>query len=305
MLIYGAGLAGLLAGCHFQSATILEAGPASQATHKAVLRFRTKAVGEAVGIDFRKVTVRKGIWSRGRFQRPNIALANAYARKVVGTLVDRSIWNLETVERYVAPEDLLAQLTERCVSRIEYNMPVTQARMTDHDHRIIISTIPMNTMYKLVDPFTPSPVFQYAPIIVKRWRIPGADVFQTVYFPDGSLPLYRASITGDLLIAEFVESSTQNNMWKEKLYDAFGLNAADLNNQIETTTQRYGKILPIDDVWRHRFMYELSTKYRIFSLGRFGTWRNILLDDVLHDIAVIRRLMKTTPYERLKLMGNS
>src|SRR5262245_20189064 len=59
MIIWGAGLAGLLAGTQFQTATIVEAGPEGMANHMAVLRFRTSAVGDATGIPFRKVKVYK------------------------------------------------------------------------------------------------------------------------------------------------------------------------------------------------------------------------------------------------------
>ena len=129
---------------------------------------------------------------------------------------------------------------------------------------------------------------------MKRWRIPGADVFQTVYFPDPETNLYRVSITGDLVIAEYVHE--EDDYW---FWDAFGLFPTGID-PIERVNQRYGKIAKIDEQWRKKFMFNLTSNYDIYSLGRFGTWKNILLDDVIKDISVIKKLMNTSVYERSK-----
>ena len=49
--------------------------------------------------------------------------------------------------------------------------------------------------------------------------------------------------------------------------------------------------MPIDDKIRKDFIYTLTEKYNIFSVGRFATWRQLLLDDVVNDISVIERLI--------------
>jgi hypothetical protein len=284
MIIYGAGLAGLLAGALNQTASIIEAGPAEQVNHKAVLRFRSAAVGEAVGIPFKKVTVHKEIYMDGcSYAQANIQMANMYAQKVVGALQERSIWRLGATERWVAPEDLHAQLAERCHGRIRWNQRV--AVVDPKPKEPIISTLPMEVIVKMLG-IEEAPIFSSAPIGVARWRIPGANVYQTVYFPSPNTNWYRASITGDLLIAESVGVTDLPSF----PFQAFGLKSKDCT-PIDTSYQRYGKILPIDMEWRKRFMFMLSNRYKIFSLGRFATWRNILLDDVLNDIYVIRRLM--------------
>jgi len=304
-VIYGGGIAGLLAGCMFQTAKIFEAAPENSSGHKALLRFRSSAVGDAIGIDFRKVRVHKGIWIDGKFAEPNIQLSNLYSRKVIGKLADRSIWNLDPCDRFIAPEDFIGQLIERCRGRIEWSHPVT-AEEIEKETRKIISTMPMSVMAKLIadldptsPPAAPIPEFKHEPITVRRWRIPGADVFQTIYFPSPDNNLYRASITGDMLIAEYVGDKIDDNRSERyggDIQKAFGL---DMSWQsVETVNQRYGKIAKIDDAWRKQFIFRLSNHHNIFSLGRFGTWRNILLDDVLKDISVIKRLMNTSTYDR-------
>jgi len=293
MKIYGAGIAGLLAGCMFQQARLFESAPENTAQHKAVLRFRTPNVGDAVGIDFRPVRVHKGLWLDGKSVAPSIQLANWYSRKVIGKLADRSIWNLEASERFIAPEDFIEQLIERCAGRITWNHTLTAEEVLN-EKEPAISTLPMNIMARFMADET-APTFSYEPITVRRWRVPNADVFQTVYFPALGTNLYRASITGDLLIAEYVDASDAY-----PLFEAFGLSERDCV-PIEKVSQRYGKIARIDDGWRKQFIFNLTHKHNIFSLGRFGTWRNLLLDDVIHDIAVLKKLMNTTTYDRMKI----
>lgn len=302
MKIYGAGLAGLLAGCAFPQATLIEGGNENQAQHKAILRFRSPAVGDAVGIPFRRVKVHKSIWVHEQhIAAPTIQIANWYSQKVVNRLSDRSIWRLETADRWIAPEDFLAQLVERCAGRIMWR---TEIKTIDNKE-VVISTLPMPVMTRLTHTVD-CPEFVSSPIGVRRWRIVGADVFQTVYFPFPHTTLYRASIIGDILIAEYV---VQNGLSGQPIqfpveddldmFHAFGLQPSD-GRELETSVQRYGKILPIDDQWRKNFIFNLSHMYNIFSLGRFGTWRNILLDDVLHDIGVVRELMRSSTYDRAR-----
>lgn len=290
MKIYGAGIAGLLAGCMFQTARIYEAGPEGTAQHKAVLRFRSSAVGDAVGIDFRKVRVHKGVWFEGKFVQPSIQLANYYSRKVIGRLADRSIWNLDPVDRFIAPEDFITQLADRCAGRITWNHRVTAEEVLNSDEPAI-STLPMSIMADFLK-VEQKPDFSYAPIVVRRWRIPGADVFQSVYFPELNTNLYRVSITGDLLIAEYVDEADDYDF-----FPAFGLVQEDCH-PIEKVKQGFGKIAKIDDAWRKRFIFDLTTNHQIYSLGRFGTWRNLLLDDVIQDLSVLKKLMNTTTYDR-------
>lgn len=293
MLILGAGLAGLLAGTQFQTATILEAGPEGHVAHKALLRFRTSAVGDSVGIPFRRVCVRKGIWFEGGFRPPTIELANYYSRKVIGRFIDRSIWNIDSVERYIAPEDFISQLIERCAKRIMWNMPATASMIANQIEKkeTILSTIPMSVMTDLVPGLVVTYFpFDYAPICVRRYRVPKADVYQTIYYPSPDTALYRASMTGDMAIVEYSNNADEYPWW-----ESFGFHPTDFE-PIESSTQRFGKIAPIDDVWRRQFIFDLSYRYRIFSLGRFATWRNILLDDVLADLSVIRKLMTASAY---------
>lgn len=288
--IIGAGLAGLIAATQFQTAHVIEASSKDTINHKSVLRFRSSAVGDAVGIEFRKVTVRKGLWHHARFQQPTIQLANWYSQKVIGRVEDRSIWNLDAVQRFIAPNDLIEQLIERCNGRISWN---TQADSSMFGSEDVISTIPMPALAKLLGK-KDLPEFKHAGIFVKRFTISNCDTFETIYFSEPGMSVYRASITADMLIVEAMQQPTELEI--DEVLWAFGITREDVVSK-ESVRQNFGKIAPTDNTWRRGFILEATLQHRIFSLGRYATWRpGVLLDDVLHDIAVIKKMLTGDAY---------
>ena len=122
-VIVGAGLAGLIAACHFKESEIIEASPAPFAQHRALLRFRGTGVSELTGVPFKKVQVHKEVHINGKTINGHcpISAANQYALKVTGSIVGRSIGNLDTVSRYVAPDDFYQILIEKVGARITWN----------------------------------------------------------------------------------------------------------------------------------------------------------------------------------------
>lgn len=289
MIIVGAGLAGLIAGNLIPKSEVHEALPSPQ-KHRAVLRFRSPAVGDAMGIAFREVTVRKGIWMEEGFCNPDILLANWYSKKVTGSIMDRSIWKLEPEQRWIAPEDFSDRLVDQLGDRVKFN--------TRHQFDIfgknqnIISTAPMPVMERLF--IGGDQYFGSAPIHVVRYRIDACDVHQTIYFPDPNLKVYRASITGDLLAIESMSVPGADEVMQ--VFEAFGLELQD-HLFVDSGEQKYGKLLPINEAFRRDFIRTLSSQFGIYSLGRFATWRsNLLLDEVLKDVAVIKKLSASDNY---------
>jgi hypothetical protein len=293
LVIVGAGLAGLCAAHAWPQAPILEAQPRPRAAHRALLRFRSDAVSRLTGIEFRRVLVRKGLWAQNSFAAPSIGLANAYSQKVVGRLAgERSVWKLDAVERFVAPDDFYEQLIAAVGSRIEWGAQADFSQLRTP----CVNTAPLPTILDSLSIRPPPGVeFHRAPIWVSRWRVPHADAFQTVYFPERALSLYRASITGSTLIAESMGELHRDDA--EAIERAFALRLGDCE-PLDSVEQRYGKIVPLDDAARKGLLFRLTHNHHIYSLGRFATWRNILLDDVVDDIAAIKRLIRAeSPYD--------
>jgi hypothetical protein len=285
--IVGAGLAGLIAAHAWPTSPIIESSEKPRAVHRALLRFRSDAVGRLTGIEFRRVRVRKGIWAEGASQQPSIRWANLYAQKVLsgGQLKgDRSIWNLDAADRFIAPDDFYEQLIDSVGGRILWGAPADFRERKNP----LVSTAPLPVVLAAVgieQPFE----FPRSPIKVHRWKIPGADVFQTIYFPESHLNIYRASITGDTLIVETVGGL--GDMDEEAINDAFGIRVSNCES-LGSVEQKYGKISPVDDSVRKQLLFKLTHYHNIYSLGRFATWRNILLDDVVDDITAIKKLLK-------------
>lgn len=297
--IAGAGLAGLLAAHAWPQAEVFEAESEPRAHHKALLRFRSATVSQLTGIEFQQVTVRKGIWLNGEFVEPNISIANKYSAKILGSIEsERSVWSLEPVQRYIAPENFYEQLIEAVGKRIHWGTPIS---FQGHGEPLI-TTVPLpivlNDLAEQLDAGDPAPIdFKRAPIRVLRFRVPQCSVYQTVYFPAPAQyqPVYRASITGDLLIVECAQALKADTLHINDVMEAFGIFNLVPIDEVE---QKYGKIVPLPAGASKALLFRLTTKHNLYSLGRFATWRNVLLDDVVNDIGVIRRLLRSSQYDQ-------
>lgn len=298
MNIIGAGMAGLLAGNMLRKKDpyLLEALPKLPDNHGALLRFRSKVVAEATGQKFREVRVMKAVrTSTGSMSSgpPDLAQANRYSIKVTGAAMPRSIMNLDPSQRWIAPCDFLESLAKGLDIRFSFRVDSESLMNMIEDGKPIISTIPMGALMSMMPGWKDrAPPFPSTQIWSLRTRVkkPFLDIHQTVYYP-GAEPYYRASITGDLLTVEYLtmpEAEDQDKRLQRILRDDFGIDAKILDVP-EVYHQPLGKIRPIDEEARREFIVEMTDRYRIYSLGRFAIWKQILLDDVVQDIQRIDR----------------
>lgn len=312
MIILGAGLAGCIAGHLFPGSLLLERGKREEVgAHKALLRFRSDAISRITGIPFRKVQVLKAVAYRDDYWAGvdiPLVIQNMYARKVTGGLSARSLRNLAPVTRYVAPGDFHERMVRQLDVRFGFNIGVVSGLCIGcegegdwyerEENEAVLSTLPLPVLLKLAK-MEQTGNFTRLAIDVQRWKIKNCDLFQTVYFPDPRHPIYRASITGDTLIVESMGG--QPNLlplMETVVLPAFDLNWDDTESAGWVNRQEYGKILPLADDARHHILMELTRQHRVYSLGRFATWRNILLDDLPQDADRIRELMGMSEYRR-------
>ena len=295
--IVGAGLAGLLAAnmLRHHDPVVIEQQPELPNNHSAVLRFRTSSVGDVLGIPFRKV---KMIKSWLPWKNP-VADGLAYSAKNSGTYrSDRSIVSssMEVHDRWIAPPDLIQQMADRV--DIEFNRVYDTAK----DSEKVISTIPMPALMGALEyPGRRGINFQASTSLNISATIDKCDAHVSLMIPDPNIPFSRISITGDELIAEvpkFTDYSgaREPDSFVPAILDSLVTQATDLMgiplsrvNLVRWSIQRYGKILPVDDVKRRDFIYWASTlQGRAYSLGRFATWRpGLLLDDLIKDVRII------------------
>lgn len=299
MIVVGAGLGGLIAASQFPTAAIFEKAESPTEPHQALLRFRSDAVAKATGVEFRKVRVWKAVWDGIRLKSaPELRDMNLYSAKVIGKLTNRSIGDCSPVDRWIAPMDFHAQLQRRYLSRIHWGVNVTSPREFTGESPTI-STMPLPILSEALGDESPADgvSFPRSSISVIRFKLRDSDIFQTVYVSEDS-PLYRLSVTGETVIAEFVTMPMDSMIYILPVLTAMGI--AESRIRWETITEReqqYGKIAQCsDDSQRRALIIHLTMKYNIYSLGRFATWRNILLDDYIQDIEHIRHMIDHGSY---------
>ena len=84
------------------------------------------------------------------------------------------------------------------------------------------------------------------------------------------------------------------------LREDFGIKARKLND-LKSSSQKYGKIRPINEELRKEFIYEMTDTYKIYSVGRLATWRQLLLDDVVEDIAIVEEFISNQDNYKRKM----
>lgn len=300
MNIIGAGLSGLICGALNAQSHIYERNKSDFVSHRAVLRFRDDKIAKSLGLTFRKVTVRKAIWANGNEVAPSPRWANLYSDKVRAVLTDNSIWNIAPSERFIAPDDLHGTLAEICGNRVSWGVDVTAGLLAElcEQSAPLISTIPLPYLLKLLDwtaPFN----FRYETILVDRFSVEDCDLFQTIYFPEPDLDIYRATLTGNLLTIEAATDVAPIRDWEiDVVKAAFGFDWVDLQPVLSNHRQSFGKIAPVPEGPRKALLHALTLTTGVYSLGRFATWRNILLDDIYDDIAVIRKMIAQSHYDK-------
>jgi hypothetical protein len=290
MIILGAGLNGCIAAFRFPESRILEYLP-QPTVHKAVLRVRSDRISDITNIPFKKVEVTKGIIMADSFVKPNLKLSNLYSRKVTDFAGGRSIDNLEKSIRWIAPDDFHEQMLHKLHNRIEVNVDYVPKKLDEP----IISTIPLPILCgKIGIDFHIEKDEQAKPIYVKTVEFEKADLYQTIYYPDANFHIYRASMTGNMLIIESVSQITFREV--NRVIEHFGLSG--MTHVIgEEHVQQFGKFIPMEEVRRKKLMFELTRDHGVYSLGRFATWRKLLLDDSIHDMDVIERLIQVDEYD--------
>lgn len=309
-VIVGAGLAGLIAAVKLPHASVVEAKSMIDTVeqgHRALLRFRSDAISNLTGMPFKKVTVTKAIaTAKGDLLNEcSLYHANLYAQKVSGTVSGRSITNLEPSTRWIAPPNFHHDLIKKLGDRVSFNHALC-GLLPENTY---VSTAPLKVNLAMCEIDAPETIIDAHPIKVTRYRLPDwVDVYQTVYFPEHLRGTYRASITGRTLIVESVmeevdlagQRRTLTNARTEiesmEIMRIMGIRCVPIF--LDTCIQKQGKLVTLEEPIRHALIYRMSTEHNLYSLGRFATWRNVLLDDVLKDVDRIERLMSNTAYGR-------
>lgn len=303
MIIIGAGLAGAISYGYFSShlPEIYESREAFGSTHKAILRFKDLNIGYLLGVPLEEIEVSKSIYYQGQFVDINPMVSNLYSKKVAKGIYDRSIITEGEVKRFIANRDFE-------ISGIHYEKTLVKLERglcyfsdgTEVVFDVCISTIPLPFMMKAIgisgtDLKIESYDIQVARIFVKT----DCRVYQTIYFPELQLNIYRATLEPGVLIVEFVGGQLDEKEWNYVL-GSFGLEWSDLGEK-EIFTQKMGKIVEMDDLQRKDLILRLTEEFGVYSFGRYATWRNISSEHLLKDLRVIDKLLKLDKRYQMRL----
>lgn len=298
MLILRAGLVGCIAAYMLPRAKLIDDRTKFD-SHRALLRFRSDQISKITGIPFKKVKVYKAVYTSKGFQPWNPMLANMYSKKVEGGIHNRSINNLDTVERWVSPDSFHEIMLDNLSPRI-FKISALDAIGSASDGEPIISTLPMSELLgNLNIPMIGDELVNKPnSIFVTTANIENCDVNYTIYYPE--LPgVYRATLQGNKIIVESCSTATHDELLT--VADSFALTASDFRSIKYNVEQKYGK-MPNNskqfDEMRLKMILDLTEEYNIYSLGRTATVRSILLDDCYDDIQKIKHMIETPKYQR-------
>ena len=301
-IVIGAGLSGLLAAnmLRKRQVIIFEKQKTLPNNHTALLRFRTNAVALATGISLKKVNVQKQIRYNGKiYENSKLAWNNEYSMKVIGQITNRSVLSLEDCERWIAPENLIERLANGV--NIKYNQNIDSHFLKENKSNDIISTMPMLNLMRMLK-WEDIPKFKTIPIYTITANIvsPKVEVYQTTYRPQLSQEIYRTSITGNKVIIEFIcnpgADKLDNKNYLQRICEVeYGMEDIELDN-INFSEQPHGKLVPDDTGLCKKFIGWATRNHGIYSLGRWGIHRQILMDDVVKDIMFIQNMLDSDYY---------
>lgn len=299
-------MAGLLAAniLRKNNPIILERQNGLPENHSALLRHKTNKISLATSIPFEKVSISKSIFANGKLiNESNPYYNNLYSKKVSGLYSERSIKDLNVGERYISPKNFIDKMADGCKIKFGYNLVnLDQIKKINSDP--IISTIPIEVLCKIIgrEDLISDIDFSHSAIKTAKVKIDNANLYQTIYYPEKKYLPYRISITGDIAIYECMDGDFSDATIKSdfivRLEDQFGIDCSNyLKNTFSFNSMKYGKINKVKNKEKLKEAIGAITKeFNIYSLGRFATWRNLLLDDIVEDVEVIQKLINSNGY---------
>lgn len=313
VLIIGTGLAGSIAYQALRAfkPICLDARPEPEngqlGLHPAVMRLRDRQVADTIGAKFKKISISKAIYMEGLLHtKANILFNNLYSKKVYGALGRRSLNNLEDETRYIMPDGYPAPRRTIWGHKVVNIKEPGEVTLEGDEYnyircRYIVSTVPMPTMATYIAGSPPDfrEDFSYTPVKVLtiKLNIPST-INQTIYFPSPKTDIYRITIQGQYAI---IESTEETGDWAVLIQTAFGIDSSCFDygatRMNDWKTIPFGKISPIDEDSRLRYIMWLTDAMRVFSFGRFAVWKPLRTDHLLGDIEKIRRIISASDIE--------
>lgn len=287
--ILGAGLAGLLAYNFFKNEEVIIYEKCKKenflSNHNALLRLKKDELPRMLGIDYIKIEIEKNyLYNDKLYTSPNIRMLNEYSLKVSDKIEKRSIRDDYGNERIMFDLSDIDPKKYPILFDSEIN---TKNDIGDFDY--CISTLPMNINSKIFNikshlEMKSKPIYVYYIYLNIK-----TEINQTIYICSKEDSAYRATLQNNIIILEGLSEIDKTYLF---YYCGFFGIYRNMIMKIEKRTQDNGKISDMDDIKRKTFLYNLTSKQNVFSLGRYAVWKTkLMLDDLLDDLYKIKRMM--------------
>jgi hypothetical protein len=297
--------------------------------HDAVMRFRNPDVALNLGIDAKKVIVRKEVFYNGNLiSNPTIFHNNLYSLKLYEEIGRRSLNKLGDGKRWISVNKDIPKIPNiiwnnyligfqgkgHAICKFGSNDVDDPGLVVDRKYDYLISTIPMPVMKAIIG--IPSHLHDIVQSF--HWKsittltIPlkiKSTVHQTIYFPNSEgfvlSSLYRATIEENIIKLEFIEAQPEEeshlrilSMLKNFLFLSFGISEKYFDwEKAKFSTINIGKIMSISEDLRLNYIMWLTDTFNILSFGRNAIWKPIRADNLLDDIKQIKKLITTMNIE--------
>ena len=316
-LVIGAGLSGLIVANLLRARgydiDVFERQEYLPDNHKAVLRFRSPALGDALGVPFKKVQALLCLAPFDYLSVSQNAFCHSMAYSYATTGIrrtDRSITRLldgpKVVDRWIAPPNFREILLDRIQSRVRFNFDWIILEVPNTTP--VVSTIPMrNVLMMLGDADTPvafskPPDFGANAYLVVSADARDTDAYGSIYnpLPEFTRPWTRISINGSRVSMEVslawpnaTTDASLHTMLEREMGVLLGLDIDYVESAPKVYHSKNDRILPISDRFRKAFIMHLTDEHNIYSLGRFATWRpGMLLDDLIQDTNIVASMIE-------------
>ena len=298
MIVVGAGMSGLLAAHHFRSrpggVTVLERQPGPADNHGALLRFRTDAVMRITGAPLKPVQVQKAIMEEDGSLTGTCTLlhANSYSYKVTGRAEPRSIISLEPGVRWVAAPDFLERMRQGVDVRYGSKVDPAEDVLVAEDFGGLINTAPLPDVLSALEIEHDPAEFRSQAITTVRAPLADVELYQTVYCPSVAHEPYRVSFAGGDMLIEYVGEGPQEPQQNLGYFCERILGfVPELRDRVSKKTQTHGKIVALPKARRRELIAQVTDRTGAYMLGRFGTWRQLLLDELVPDLKAIGEML--------------
>lgn len=309
IIILGAGLAGGIAKGAFlnNNPTVYEEKEkenSALSSHHAVMRVKSVDIAKYIGCGYEEIQVRKSVFNHHTMTSSDSATVcdnNSYSYKLYKRFDNRSLQHLGVVKRYLLDykplsDAIYGMRVKKIVPGVIDFEDTKTGLMHSEIYDYCISTLPMGYMLKCIGIENVHEEFKSTPIIVltAELTIPSS-IHQTIYFPRHDSSLYRVTIEGRRIMAEFIHGPSDQpfaEIFKDYIWSAFGIPYCVIG-EMSIKKQPNGKMIEIDDTKRRRNIMKLTDKFNIISFGRLAIWKPIRADDLIDDIDRIKKMLKT------------